>query len=280
MAATAATASTFATAQADDKAPGASSSIVDRRDPGSAKGGAHDLEGPYSEQQDAQRQAALEQVIAGDKKVSTRNGSKVVKLDDKKYVELGREKTDKIFTVLVEFGDKVDDTTMIDPDGDGPKPPVKKYGGTPGPLHNTIAKPDPAKDNSTAWQADYNQAHFQDLYFGEGSRQELAEDVLREDVLRALLGRRRGLRLGQGPVQRGPLRLQLLRLVQLRQLLGHDQGRRERLGGRPEGQGPHAGADQGGPGELRPVGPLRLRQRRQLQRARRLHRPLPDRARR
>ena len=39
-------------------------------------------------------------------------------------------------------------------------------------------------------------------------------------------------------------------------------------------------ADQGRPGDVRPVGPLRLRRRRQLQRARRLHRPLPDRARR
>ncbi|MGW1109049.1 immune inhibitor A domain-containing protein [Streptomyces sp. NPDC002540] len=169
MAATAATASAFATAQADDHASGAKASAVERRDPGSAKGNEHDLKGPFSERQDAQRQAALEKVISGDKKISKRNGSQVVKLDDKKYVELGREKTDKIFTILVEFGDKVDDTTMFDPDGDGPKPPVKKYGGTPGPAHNTIAKPDPKRDNSTAWQADYNQAHFQDLYFGEGA---------------------------------------------------------------------------------------------------------------
>ncbi|WP_326661746.1 immune inhibitor A domain-containing protein [Streptomyces sp. NBC_00385] len=168
MAATAATASAFATAQADDQAS-SSATAVDRRDPGSAKGNAHDLEGPFSKQQDAQRQAALEQVISGDKKVSERSGSKVVKLDDNKYVELGREKTDKIFTVLVEFGDQVDNTTMFDPDGAGPKPAVPKYGGTPGPAHNKIAKPDPKKDNSTAWQADYNQAHFQDLYFGEGA---------------------------------------------------------------------------------------------------------------
>lgn len=169
MAATAATASAFATAQADDHTSGAKAPVVERRDPGSAKGDSHDLQGPFSKQQDAQRQAALEQVIAGDKKVSTRDGSKVVKLDDKKYVELGREKTDKIFTILVDFGDKVDNTTMYDPDGDGPAPAVPKYGGTPGPAHNQIAKPDPKKDNSTAWQADYNQAHFQDLYFGTGA---------------------------------------------------------------------------------------------------------------
>lgn len=168
LAATAATASTFATAQADDKAPGSGTSVVDRRDPAPVKAQEHDLEGPFSKEQDAQRQAALEQVLSGDKKVTTKGGSKVVQLGRSKYVELGREKTDKIFTILVEFGDQVDDTTMFDPDGDGPKPPVKKYGGTPGPQHNEIAEPDPAKDNSTAWQADYNQAHFQDLYFGEG----------------------------------------------------------------------------------------------------------------
>ncbi|MFJ7528491.1 immune inhibitor A domain-containing protein [Streptomyces griseus] len=169
MAATAATASTFATAQAHDSSSGSGVSTVDRRDPAPAKGHVeHNLEGPFSEQQAAQREAALEQVLSGDKKVANRGGSKVVKLGDKKYVELGREKTDKIFTILLEFGDQVDDTTMFDPDGDGPKPPVKKYGGAPGPAHNKIAKPDPKKDNSTAWKADYNQEHFQELYFGEG----------------------------------------------------------------------------------------------------------------
>ncbi|MFD5870446.1 immune inhibitor A domain-containing protein [Streptomyces sp. NPDC060322] len=172
LAATAATASTFATAQADDKAPGSGTSVVDRRDPAPVKATEHDLEGPFSKEQDAQRQAALEQVLSGDKKVTSKGGSKVVKLGKSKYVELGREKTDKIFTILVEFGDKIDDTTMFDPDGEGPKPPVKKYGGTPGPLHNEIAEPDPAKDNSTAWQADYDQQHFQDLYFGQGKGKE------------------------------------------------------------------------------------------------------------
>ncbi|UZI30951.1 immune inhibitor A domain-containing protein [Streptomyces sp. VB1] len=169
MAATAATASTFATAQAHDGSSASGVSTVDRRDPAPAKGHVeHNLEGPFSEQQAAQREAALEQVLSGDKKVANRNGSKVVKLGDKKYVELGREKTDKIFTILLEFGDQVDDATMFDPDGDGPKPPVKKFGGAPGPAHNKIAEPDPKKDNSTAWKADYNRAHFQELYFGEG----------------------------------------------------------------------------------------------------------------
>ncbi|WP_328538508.1 immune inhibitor A domain-containing protein [Streptomyces sp. NBC_00344] len=171
IAATTATASAYATAQADAKAPSTSAaSKIDRRDPGTElKGQKHDFQGPFGKQQAKERQSALEQVISGHKKLQSSHGSKVVRLDDNKYVELGREKTDKIFTILAQFGDKVDDTTMYDPDGpDGPKPPVKKYGGTPGPAHNEIAKPDRKTDNSTAWQTDYNRQHFQDLYFGSG----------------------------------------------------------------------------------------------------------------
>ncbi|MEV8407903.1 immune inhibitor A domain-containing protein [Streptomyces niveus] len=169
LATAAATASTLAPAQAEGNDTAGPASI-ERRDPAPQKGHVeHDLEGPFSKQQEQQRKAALEQVLAGDAKIMKRGGSNVVKLDNKKYVELGREKTDKIFTILVEFGDDVDDTTMFDPDGpDGPEAPVKKYGGEPGPQHNEIAEPDRKVDNSTAWQADYNQAHFQDLYFGEG----------------------------------------------------------------------------------------------------------------
>ncbi|SFF53916.1 immune inhibitor A domain-containing protein [Streptomyces mirabilis] len=157
LAAATATFSTFAVAQADDAAAAASAS-ANRHEPRPAGNEAeHDLDGPLSKTQEAQREEALNQVISGDAKVQDRNGSQVVKLKGKnKYVELGREKTDKIFTILVEFGDQVD----------------SRYGGTAGPLHNQIAAPDRTQDNSTAWQADYNQAHFQDLYFGTGKNTE------------------------------------------------------------------------------------------------------------
>ncbi|WP_285830177.1 immune inhibitor A domain-containing protein [Streptomyces meridianus] len=151
-------------AAAADNRPGDG---VDRRDPASAQHIEHDLEGPFSKQQKAARQEALTQVLSGDAKAEQRGSSKVVKLDKNKYVELAREKTDKIFTILVDFGDKVDDTTMYDPDGDGPEPAVKKFGGEPGPMHNSIAEPDRSKDNSTAWQEDYNKEHYQDLYFSD-----------------------------------------------------------------------------------------------------------------
>ncbi|MGW2304976.1 immune inhibitor A domain-containing protein [Streptomyces sp. NPDC001809] len=171
LAATAATASTFTPAWADNHGSVTPADV--RHDPAPGAGidktaVDHDLEGPFSEQQEQQRKAALEQVLSGESKVERRNGSQVVKLDNKKYVELGREKTDKIFTILVEFGDKVDNTTLVDRADDNTTEPKPKYGGTPGPLHNRIAKPDRAHDNSTDWKADYNQKHFQDLYFGTG----------------------------------------------------------------------------------------------------------------
>ncbi|MDD9382382.1 immune inhibitor A [Streptomyces sp. ZAF1911] len=168
LAATAATGAAFTMATAD---PGARVSAADRQDPTapSKEQVKHNLEGPYSKQQEQARKAALEQVLSGKKDVEQRGASKVVKLDDKKYVELGREKTDKIFTILVDFGDQVDNTTTFDPDGPGPKPPVPKYGGNPGPLHNQIAQPDRTVNNSTAWRKDFNRAYFQDLYFGTGA---------------------------------------------------------------------------------------------------------------
>ncbi|MET7735108.1 immune inhibitor A domain-containing protein [Streptomyces sp. NPDC005402] len=158
IAAASATFSTFAVAQAADNSAG--TSAVDRQDPQPAKAREHDFDGPLTKTRQAQRKEALDQVISGDAAVKNRDGSKVVELKsrkgDSKYVELGREKTDKIFTILVEFGDQVD----------------PRYGGTVGPLHNQIAKPDRKTNNSTAWQADYNQAHFQDLYFGTGKKTE------------------------------------------------------------------------------------------------------------
>ncbi|MEU3897937.1 immune inhibitor A domain-containing protein [Streptomyces sp. NPDC045251] len=154
LAAATATLSAAGVAQAD--AP-AKPEAVDRHDPHPAKDmHSHDLKGPMSDTQAAQREEALKQVISGKASVKKKDGSNVVQLKSKKgdakYVELGREKTDKIFTILVEFGDKID----------------SRYGGEAGPLHNRIAKPDRRTDNSTAWKEDYDQQHFQDLYFGSG----------------------------------------------------------------------------------------------------------------
>lgn len=148
-----ATAATFGVAQAADGQVGSKDGQkIERRDPALAhKDAQHDLKGPFSETQEAQRQEALEQVLSGENKTTARGGSNVLQLGKGKYVELGREKTDKIFTILAEFGDQVD----------------PKYGGQPGPLHNQIAEPDRKNDNSTDWLPDFNQKHYQDLYFSD-----------------------------------------------------------------------------------------------------------------
>ncbi|MFC4497633.1 immune inhibitor A domain-containing protein [Streptomyces ovatisporus] len=133
--------------------PALQAGLVQPGTPGQRQGGHSEdnLKGPFDDEQDAQRQAALEQVASGDAKLVDRKGSKVAKLDSGKYVELGREKTDKIFTILLEFGDKVDE----------------EYGGTPGPVHNKIPEPKRKDDNSTYWKKDFNRKHFQDLYFSD-----------------------------------------------------------------------------------------------------------------
>ena len=69
----------------------------------SKPGQAHDLRSPHQKKQDALRQKALEQVLQGKAK-----SQKVMRVGDAKgggqYVELARERTDRIFVLLVEFG--------------------------------------------------------------------------------------------------------------------------------------------------------------------------------
>ncbi|MFJ3820428.1 immune inhibitor A domain-containing protein [Streptomyces nodosus] len=151
-----------------ETAKGAPAPAVDRHDPQPVGSRGHDFDGPLTKTRSAQREEALHQVISGKSKPTTRGSSKVVKLSGGKYVELARERTDTIFTILVEFGDK-----------------TSQYGGTVGPRHNEIAKPNRGKDNSTAWQADYNRAHYQDLYFSKDPK----KDSLKQFYEKASSGR-------------------------------------------------------------------------------------------
>jgi immune inhibitor A len=129
-----------------------------------------ELPNAAEEKRRALRQAALQQVIAGRAEPAKRGASTVVKLDSKapggedQYVELAREKTDKIFVVLAEFGDTRHPNY---PDQDTKKeiPGPATFNG---PVRNKIPAPDRSKDNSTVWQADYGRDHYQQLYFGQG----------------------------------------------------------------------------------------------------------------
>ncbi len=129
-----------------------------------------ELPNAAEEKRRALREVALKQVISGKAKPTKRGASTVVKLDTKapggedQYVELAREKTDKIFVVLAEFGD-TRHPEYPDQDTDKNTAGPATFNG---PLHNKIPAPDRAKDNSTVWQADYGRDHYKQLYFGEG----------------------------------------------------------------------------------------------------------------
>ncbi len=147
-----------------------------------------DLPNPLEDKRRELRQTAVSDVLAGRRDAVEKNGSTVVKVGktnaplskaDKakvkagkhvaqrkrdQYVELSREKTDRIFVVLAEFGNQRDPNYPDqDTDPDTPGPTVFD-----GPLHNSIPEPDRTQDNSTIWQADYNADHYRQLYFGEG----------------------------------------------------------------------------------------------------------------
>ena len=107
--------------------------------------GVDDLSHPKGDQQAALKAQAMESKVYGKAKGKTHEVAKG------QYVELAVEDTDRIFVIIAEFGDAIHPA----------------YGGTPGPLHNQIAQPDRAVDNATIWQADYNKAHYEDMYFNQ-----------------------------------------------------------------------------------------------------------------
>lgn len=144
-----------------------------------------ELPNPLEDKRRALRQEALTQVVNGKAAPQKRGASTVVKVGESpgsqpssrafgttetrrvpkkdQYVELSREKTDRIFVVLVEFGnERHPDYPDQDTDPTWPGP-----ADFDGPVHNGIPEPDRKTDNSTIWQADYSQKHFQELYFSQ-----------------------------------------------------------------------------------------------------------------
>ncbi|MCJ0873003.1 immune inhibitor A domain-containing protein [Streptomyces sp. AP-93] len=119
---------------------------------------------PLELQRQALRRQALEEVAAG------RPGGLRAEADGtlprlakvgKRYVELARERKDKVFVILAEFGDQVDNTTEFEG-----KP---RFGGTPGPAHNTIGKP-AADDNHTLWRKDFDRSFYEKQFFSTDPR--------------------------------------------------------------------------------------------------------------
>jgi immune inhibitor A len=114
-----------------------------------------DVQNRAEEKRRELRDVAVQKVINGDLKVQRRNGSKVAKVGKARkpgagpavdqYVELGREKTDKIFVILAEFGNQRHPRYPDQDTNPGIPGPTRFEG----PLHNQIPAPDRTKDNST-----------------------------------------------------------------------------------------------------------------------------------
>ncbi|MFE5670958.1 immune inhibitor A domain-containing protein [Agromyces sp. NPDC056523] len=105
--------------------------------------------GPLTERQNERRKAAQELIISGQ---ASPDADGVVQLAEDKYYEAAVSGTGRLFTILSEFGDQ----------GSG------KLGTTPGPLAGAIPEPDRTVDNSTHWNANFDTAYYEDLFFGEG----------------------------------------------------------------------------------------------------------------
>ncbi|MER6213401.1 immune inhibitor A domain-containing protein [Streptomyces sp. NPDC001674] len=106
---------------------------------------------PLELQRQALRRQALESVASGSGGGAgarrTGPAPRTAKIGDQ-YVELAQERKDKVFVILAEFGDQTD----------------PRFGGTPGPLHNTIAQP-PEDDNHTLWRKDFDRDFYQRQFF-------------------------------------------------------------------------------------------------------------------
>jgi immune inhibitor A len=147
-----AVAPTIAASQAKDRGPTAATPRSDNR------------AGPLTDRQEARRKAAQELILSGK---ASANSEGVVQLADDKYFQAAVTGPAKLFTILAEFGNQS----------------VGRYGRVAGPVHDQIPKPnrdivdgventdyDPTLpyDNFRHWKADFTEAHYDDLFFGDG----------------------------------------------------------------------------------------------------------------
>ena len=164
--------------------------------------------------------------------------------------------TGQVFTILSEFGDVG---------------AAASSAALPGPLHNKIAEPDRTVDNSTHWVADFNHAYYQDLFFGTGesfadfyTKQSSGNYTVAGGVSDWVQVPGNASTYGDNTVEDFGGAWQFI----------EDSGNAWYHGAAARQQVRRR--DQGLPRAVRRLGPLRLRQRRQLRRAGRVHRSLPD----
>ena len=211
--------------------------------------------GPLTERQNARRKAAQELILSG-KASPDQDG--VVQLADDKYFQAAVTGTGRVFTILSEFGDQ----------GSG------KLGRDPGPLHNEIPEPnrgpDEPIDNSTHWVADFSQDYYEDLFFGSGesfadfyTKQSSGNYTVAGSVSDWVQLPGNASTYGDNAVEDFGGTSHFI----------EDSGNAWYRGAARRGS--LARRHQGRAGDVRRLGSLRLRQRRRLRRAGRLHRPLP-----
>ncbi|MFI6599460.1 immune inhibitor A domain-containing protein [Nonomuraea sp. NPDC050536] len=124
---------------------------------GTAKpGDGHHPDEPYDPiaiAERADRTSAMQEVLAAPSLAQVKVG--------KRYVERSLERKDRDFAILAEFGDRIDNETQHNGQ--------IRYGGTPGPQHNMIPRPDASYDNHTLWRRDFNQAYYQRSLFDDAA---------------------------------------------------------------------------------------------------------------
>ena len=108
--------------------------------------GGDDFKSPKAAERQRRRQEAIKQRLTGKK-----GAGKVHQVAKGQFVELGLERNDRVFVILVEYGEKASTNPAVP--------------SAAGPLHNQIPQPDRATNNTTIWQADYNREHYVDMYF-------------------------------------------------------------------------------------------------------------------
>src|SRR3954453_8677262 len=124
-----------------------------------------ELPNPFEDKRRELREQAINAVLKGELKTQKRGASTVAKVGTTRgegltnrtvaakgqdqYVELAREKTDRIFVILAEFGNERH-PKYPDVDSDKATPGPTTY---EGPVHNKIPQPNRATDNTTVWQA-------------------------------------------------------------------------------------------------------------------------------
>ncbi|WP_405003842.1 immune inhibitor A [Kitasatospora purpeofusca] len=113
---------------------------------------------PQERERQSLRTKALEQLNKGSvAKTTDRRAPAKVRVGND-YVQLAQQRKDKVFVILAQFGDQVDNTTLYNGQ--------PRYGGTPGPAHNAIPKPGKS-DNHTLWNQDFDQKYYQKMFFDD-----------------------------------------------------------------------------------------------------------------